>query len=51
MDLHKQYVQMFEEKLRDAIVADFDRAQLMIDYNDAGLRYPADAKFFQTRPL
>lgn len=51
MELHKSYSQLYEEKLRDAIVADHDRAQLMIDYNDAGLRYPADAKFFQRHPL
>lgn len=51
MDNHRTYTQMFEEKLRDAVVADVDRVQTMIDYNDTGLRYPADAKFFQTHPL
>jgi len=50
-DNHRMYNSQFEEKLRDAIVADHDRAQLMIDYNDTGLRYPADSKFFQTHPL
>jgi hypothetical protein len=50
-DSHRTYTKIFEEKLRDAIVADHDRAQLMVDYNDTGLRYPADSKFFQTHPL
>ena len=51
MDLHKKYSDLFEATVHDGEMADLERSQRMILYDDAGINLPGDANFAQSHGL
>jgi hypothetical protein len=51
LDIHREYSKMFEDAVHDGEMADLERSQRMIFYDDAGINFPGDASFAQSHGL
>lgn len=51
LELHKKYTDLYDDAIHDAEMADLERSQRMVHYDDAGMGYPNDAAFAQAHGL
>ncbi len=51
IDIHKQYVKLFEDSVHDSEMADLDRAQRMLMYDENNFGIPLDANWLQSHGI
>jgi hypothetical protein len=51
IDIHKQYVKLFEDAVHDSEMADLDKSQRMLMYDDTNQGVPLDANWLQSHGI
>lgn len=51
IDIHKQYAKLFEDAVHDSEMADLDRSQRMLMYDEANSGVPLDANWLQSHGI